>query len=130
MFSALLVEDSVNFRDALSFTIRSRFPDVRVEEAGDGIEALSKIESILPDIVFMDIKLPGENGINLTKAIKSEFSGIVVVILTSYDMSEYRQAAFRNGADCYIYKGSDSCMNEILARMEGTLVSKGMVASN
>lgn len=130
MFSALLVEDSVNFRDALSYTIRSRFPQIRVEEAGDGVEALSKIESILPDIVFMDIKLPGENGINLTKAIKNEHSGIVIVILTSYDMSEYRQAAFRNGADCYISKGSASCMNEILARMEGTLNSKGILLSH
>jgi len=127
MFSTLLVEDIINFRDALRYTIRSHFPDVRVEEAGDGIEALSKIESILPDIVFMDIKLPGDNGIKLTKVIKREYSGIVVVILTSYDMSEYRQAAFRSGADCYIYKGSDSCMNEILARMEGTLAIKGIV---
>ena len=62
------------------------------------------------------------------KHIKMAFEGVVVVILSSYDMPEYRQAAFRNGADCYIAKGSASCMDDVTARVEGTLASKGIVA--
>lgn len=128
MFSTLVVEDSKEFRCALTLLLGQRFPDIRIEEAEDSEAALEKINQLEPDMIFMDIKLPGENGITLTKHIKMAFEGVVVVILSSYDMPEYRQAAFRNGADCYIAKGSASCMDDVTARVEGTLASKGIVA--
>lgn len=127
LFSALVVEDSDEFRAALTLLLRQNFPHIRIEEAEDGEVALEKVNLLVPDMVFMDIKLPGENGISLTKHIKMAFNGVVVVVLSSYDMPEYRQAAFRNGADCFITKGATSCMNDVLARVEGTLSSKGIV---
>jgi DNA-binding NarL/FixJ family response regulator len=127
MFSTLIVEDSKEFRGTLTLLLGQRFPNIRIEEAEDSESALEKINLFEPDMVFMDIKLPGENGIVLTKHIKMAFSGVVVVILSSYNMPEYRQAAFRNGADCFITKGAASCMNDVLARVEGTLASKGIV---
>ncbi len=128
MFSMLVVEDSKEFRGALTLLLGQRFPHIRIEEAEDSEMALAKINQLEPDMVFMDIKLPGENGITLTKHIKMAFNGVVIVILSSYDMPEYRQAAFRNGADCYIAKGAASCMNDVVARVEGTLAMKGVVA--
>jgi DNA-binding NarL/FixJ family response regulator len=124
MFYTLLVEDNVAFRQELSDILLTHFPMIGVEEAGDGEDALSKVEYLRPNLIFMDVKLPGENGLEVTKKIKQVYGYIVIVILTSYDMPEYRQQAFRNGADCFISKGEASCMEDILARVEGTLARK------
>ena len=108
MVTALLVEDNVAFRESLRETLHSRFPAIGVAEAGDGEEALREIEACVPDLIFMDIKLPGENGLSLTKRIKTAHPDVVVVILTSYDLPEYREAAFQYHANHFIAKTSVS----------------------
>ena len=57
-------------------------------------------------LIFMDIRLPGLNGLQLTQRIKTDFPNIHIAILTSYDHPEYRQAAFQYGADRFFVKGS------------------------
>jgi DNA-binding NarL/FixJ family response regulator len=121
MFNALLVEDNVSFRQALSDVLLSYFPLIGIDEAGDEDEALRKVEYQRPDIIFMDIQLSGGNGLELTKEIRLVYDDVVIVILTSYGLPEYRQQAFRNGADCFLSKGDDSCMEDILARVEGAM---------
>lgn len=106
MCKTLIVEDSNAFRAAFKQELRKRFPEMRVEEAVDGAEALKKVDGFAPDIVFMDIRLPGENGLALTEKIKARNPGIVVVILTDYDLPEYREAALDVGADRFIPKGA------------------------
>lgn len=108
MVTALLVEDNVAFRESLKETLHSRFPAIGVAEAGDGEEALQKIGACVPDLIFMDIKLPGENGLSLTKRIKTAHPDVVVVVLTSYDLPEYREAAFQYHANHFIAKTSVS----------------------
>jgi DNA-binding NarL/FixJ family response regulator len=54
----------------------------------------------------MDIKLPGENGLKLTEKIKATHPNITIFILTSYDIPEYREAAFQSGADRFLAKTS------------------------
>lgn len=124
MLSTLLVEDNASFRQLLADTLLTHFPAIDVEEARDGKDALCKVEYQRPDIIFMDIKLPGENGLELTRKIKETYGYIVIVILTGHDLPEYRQQAFRNGADCFISKGSNTCMEDLLARVEGVLAGK------
>ena len=102
----LIVEDSVTFRHMLKESLGSRFPAMEIEEAPDGRDLFNKIESFHPKIVFMDIRLPGENGLELTKKIKLNHPDIIVVILTSYDLPEYRQAARESMADYFVPKGS------------------------
>jgi DNA-binding NarL/FixJ family response regulator len=121
MFNTLLVEDNVEFRQELADILLAHFPMIGVEEAGDAADALSKVEYQRPDLIFMDIKLPGENGLETTRQIKQVYAYIVIVILTSYDIPEYRQQAFKNGADCFISKGQVSFLADILARVEGTM---------
>ena len=121
MFNTLLVEDNVRYRQALSDVLLSHFPLIDVDEAGDGEEALSKVEYRRPNLIFMDIQLPGENGLDVTKKIKQVYDDIVIVILSANNLPEYRQQAFRNGADHFISKGDDSCMENILAWVEGTM---------
>jgi len=75
-------------------------------EAGNGDEAMQKIKTLLPNAIFMDLRLPGENGLELTKKIKAQYPNIVVVIITNYDLPEYREAAYQSKADHFLSKDS------------------------
>ncbi len=102
----LIVEDNAFFLQFLKETLHSRFPPTDILEAGNGEEALRKIKTLPPDAVFMDLRLPGENGLELTRKIKAQYPDIVVVILTNYDLPEYREAAHQSGADHFLLKES------------------------
>ncbi len=84
------------------------------EEARNGMEALEKINAFDPHLIFMDIKLPGESGLELTKKMRRSNPEVKIIILTSYDLPEYRQAARRSGADHFLAKGSTKA-DDILA---------------
>jgi DNA-binding NarL/FixJ family response regulator len=104
----LIVEDSPLFRKLLKETLHSRFPSMQISEAGDGKEALQKVKDFCPELIFMDIKLPGENGLQLTAKIKAQCPDITVIILTSYDTPEYRDAATQAKANYFLSKGSST----------------------
>jgi DNA-binding NarL/FixJ family response regulator len=106
MFRAIIVDDHAFFRTSLREVLASRFPDSVIEEAADGRIALEKIEEDPPDLVFMDIQLPGENGLEITRRIKKHHPGMRVIILTSYDLPEYREAASKLGASAFLTKGT------------------------
>jgi DNA-binding NarL/FixJ family response regulator len=105
-FKTLIVEDNVSFRQYFKENLQIRFPSMVIEEVGDGNEVLPKVEVLCPALIFMDIRLPGENGLQLTKKIKKSHSDIRIVILTSYDLPEYREAAFQYGANSFMTKDS------------------------
>ena len=121
VFRILIVEDNYLFRQTILDILASQFPSMILEEAGDGKTALEKIEETVPDLVFMDIKLPGENGLELTKRIKNEFPDVTVVILSGYDFPEYREAAHRFKADHFISKGSTT--KESILKLVSSIVS-------
>lgn len=104
----LVVEDSTIFRTMLKETLQSRFPTMEIFEATDGKEAMRQVAAHPPDLIFMDIKLPGENGLDLTARIKAEHPHVTVIVLTSYDTQEYREAAVKAKADHFLAKGSSS----------------------
>lgn len=106
MSRILIVEDNPIFREEFRKRLIQHFPSAVVEEAGSGDEALRKIDVTSPHLVFMDTRLPGGNGLQLTKRIKAERPSIHIVILTAYDFPEYRQAALRYGADGFFVKDS------------------------
>ncbi len=122
MFKALIVEDDPLFRQILKEILASRFPSISIKEATRGVEALQKLDLNRLDLVFMDIKLPGMNGLELTKRIKESYPGIPVIILTNHDTPEYRKAALECGADYFISKASsiereiEMAVQSILAR--------------
>jgi DNA-binding NarL/FixJ family response regulator len=102
----LIVEDNSFFLQFLRKTLSARFPSIDILEAVNGEEALQKIKMIPPDAVFTDLRLPGENGLDLTKKIKAQYPNIVVVIITNYDLPEYREAAYQSKADHFLSKDS------------------------
>jgi DNA-binding NarL/FixJ family response regulator len=106
MFRTLIVEDNDWFQVLLKETLHSLFPTMEVTEAADGNKALQKIHSSTPNLVFMDIALPGENGLELTRKIKREYPDIIIIILTNHDQPEYRQAASEYGAEYFFPKDS------------------------
>jgi CheY-like chemotaxis protein len=99
----LIVEDSRLFRQLLTKALHERFPNIEIAEAENGEEALRKIEASRPDMVFMDIQLPGENGIEVSKKIKTLYPNVIIIILTGYDFPEYRTAS-REYADYFFSK--------------------------
>jgi len=105
-FKTLIVEDSHSFREILKENLHSRFPSIGIFEAADGEKALQIVEAESPNLIFMDIQLPGENGLQLTRKIKARYPHIIVVVITTYDIPEYREAAFRYGANRFIPKDS------------------------
>ena len=102
----LLVEDNRIYRETFKDNLRQHFPVMSFSEAGNADEALQKIRGTPPDLIFMDIRLPGMNGLQLTQRIKKEFPKIPIAILTGYDLPEYREAAIQYGADGFFVKES------------------------
>jgi CheY-like chemotaxis protein len=122
-FKVLIVEDSTLFRQLLKETLHGRFPSIEIYQARDGEEALQKVEACLPDLIFMDIRLPGDNGLDLSKRIKSLHPDIIIVILTAYDLPEYREGS-RQYADYFFSKGSLTSEN-ILTLVQSILITTG-----
>jgi CheY-like chemotaxis protein len=110
----LLVEDNNLFRQTLRESLRVSFPEIAIDEAPNGVEALERVNAFAPDLILMDIRLPGESGLALTKKIKAIYPDIIIFLLTNYDSEECREAASRYGADRYIPKDSLKRVEELI----------------
>jgi DNA-binding NarL/FixJ family response regulator len=100
----LIVEENLIFREAFRRELLRHFPSISIQEAKDGGEALEKIQRMPPSLIFMDIGLPGLNGLQLTQRIKEAFPDIRIAMLTAFDFPEYRRTASQYGADRYFLK--------------------------
>jgi DNA-binding NarL/FixJ family response regulator len=95
-----------------------------VLEAAEGEEALTKIDTLLPNLIFMDINLPGENGLKLTRKIKATHPETPIIILTGYDFPAVRQVAYESGTSGFLVKGSFT-LEELIAPVK-SLISVGV----
>ena len=123
MVTTLIVEDNPSFRVSLKEVLATRFPQMAVDEVGSGEEALERMESLRPDLMFVDIRLPGQNGLELTRQIRKGHAEVVILILTNYDLPEFREAAYQYGVN-YFFSKSTSTMEEIVAAVEAVLRQK------
>lgn len=100
----LLVDDHTLVRAGISALVE-KMPDANVvAEAKDGREALRLIREHSPDLVLMDIAMPGLNGLEATARISKEFPGVRVIILSMYSNDEYLREAIKAGAAGYLLK--------------------------
>ncbi|MFZ2266971.1 MAG: response regulator transcription factor [Azonexus sp.] len=120
MFQTLIAEDNPVFRHSLKSVLERRFPRMEIEEAVDGEQAVLQGMARHHDLIFMDIKMPGRNGLEATRMIKSSDLDAVVCLVTSYDLPEYREAAGICGADHFIVK-DDSSESVIVDLVESVL---------
>lgn len=77
---------------------------ITVAEGEDGEEAIRLTRELSPDVVLMDIAMPGINGLEATRQIKAEHPETKVIVLTVHDEKAYREAANANGADAFLTK--------------------------
>lgn len=104
MIGVLLVDDHMLMREGLRqlFALEQ---DIRViGEAIDGIEALQKIRQLRPDVVLMDIHMPGMDGITVTQQVVREFPEIAVIILSMQQQNQQVLQAMKSGARGYLLK--------------------------
>lgn len=106
--SVLLVDDHVLFRQALRHLLEAE-PDLQViGEAGDGRSAQQLAERANPDVVLMDISMPGIDGVTATRDLKQNNPDVKIIILTMFAEDGHVIRAIRAGADAYLLKNSDS----------------------
>jgi DNA-binding NarL/FixJ family response regulator len=108
MIRLLLVDDLVIFRQGLAALINLE-PDIEVVgEASNGEEAILFAQTLRPDVILMDVRMPICNGVEATKVIHQRFPWIRIMVLTTFDEDEYICQSLQNGALGYILKSTPS----------------------
>ena len=102
--TVLLAEDHTIVRKGLRSLLESRADMKVVGEAENGREAIDRVEELRPDVVVMDIGMPGLNGLEATRRIKKRFGDVQVLILTVHTGEEYILQILRAGASGYLVK--------------------------
>lgn len=103
----LVVDDHTLVRQGIVGLLESQ-PDIEVVgQAGTGRDAIEACRTLAPDVILMDVAMPGISGLDATREIKREQPGAQVVILTIHDREDYVFQALRAGASGYVLKGAD-----------------------
>jgi two-component system, NarL family, response regulator NreC len=111
----VVVDDHTLIRQGIVGLLESQ-PDIEVAaQGGTGPEAIALAAEHQPDVVLMDVNMPGMSGLAATKEIKSRWPGVAVLILTIHDREDYLYQALRAGASGYVLKGAD--VNDLLAAL-------------
>ncbi len=122
MFRVLIADDQAIVCQGLQVVINTS-PNLRVVGmAHDGAQAVELAESLRPDIVLMDLKMPRMNGAQATQAIHRTQPNLPVLVLTTYDDDEWVLDAIRAGAAGYLLK--DSGRDDLVAAIEGVLAGR------
>ncbi|MBI4332470.1 MAG: response regulator transcription factor [Chloroflexi bacterium] len=113
----MVTDDHRLFRETLAGLLSAQ-PDMEmVGEAKDGAEAVAKARELMPDLILMDLSMPGTNGLEATRAIKSEMPYVKIVMLTVHDEDENLLEAIKSGAQGYLLK--DISKEELLSSIRG-----------
>lgn len=108
MLKVIIVDNDANFRKALK-SVLVNIGDVEIiAEASNGKEVLDLFPTHMPDLIFMDIKMPEINGIEATKKIKTLYPNIDIVGISSYADDEYKNEMLNSGASFYLLKSDDN----------------------
>mgnify|MGYP001035981080 CR=1 FL=1 len=102
--SVLVVDDHVIIREGLKALLELEKDVGVVYEAASGMECLEMLDQFCPDVVLMDLKMPGIGGIDVIRLIKQNHPQIKVILLTNYDDEEYVLEAIKAETDGYVLK--------------------------
>jgi len=105
MYKLLIADDEQIVIDSLSFIVNKSFSGVfQIESARSGREAIEKAERFIPDVVFMDINMPGINGIEAIRELRGKLRDCIFVILTAFDQFDFAKDALKLGVSEYLLK--------------------------
>lgn len=121
----LVCDDQAIVRDGLELLLKLETDIDVVGVAQDGAEAVEMVNKILPDLVLMDLKMPGMNGVEATRRICAEHPAVKILVLTTFDDDEWVFDAVRAGAAGYILK--DTPREKVVEAIRGTLSGKSFV---
>lgn len=122
----LLVDDQPLLRMGFRLVLQDE-PDLEVVgEASDGGQAVSQVAALQPDVVLMDVRMPGMNGIEATRQIVASGSPARVLILTTFDLDEYAFAALKEGASGFLLK--DARPNDLTAAIRSVASGDAVVS--
>jgi DNA-binding NarL/FixJ family response regulator len=126
----VICDDYFLIREGLKAVISNADGIVVVGAVGTAEEALGLVQDLLPDVVIMDIALPGMNGIDAMREIKRTFPGVAIVALTRFDDVEHIIEIYRAGAAAYLMKGveAEELLMTIQAVSGGRIVLHARVA--
>lgn len=119
MIRTLIVDDNARFRQHVQELLDSQ-PDMEVAgEAADSQEAIFQTRRLQPDVVLMDVRMPGTNGIETTRQLKEEMPALKIIVLSLFDVQDYREAALASGANGYVIK--KSMLRELVPAIRGAV---------
>ncbi|ANF96959.1 response regulator [Paenibacillus bovis] len=119
MMKLLIVDDEQVGREGLQAILQKSFTDLIIEQAQNGKIAIRMAEEFRPDLILMDIRMPGMDGLETTEHIGMAFPDIKVIMVTAYDTFEYARRAIKLGVKDYLLKPSKA--GEIVATVQKVL---------
>ncbi len=129
--SVMLVDDQKILLEGLETLISLRSNIKIVGTAQSGEEALERLREVVPDVILMDIRMPGMGGVKATEAILERYPHVIILILTTFDDDAYIIEALSNGASGYLLKDIDGekLVQAIHEALSGNLLLTGKVAN-
>ena len=126
----MLADDQNELAEELKIVLETDENIEVVGRAKDGFDAFEKMPELLPDVVLMDIRMPNMNGVVATRRIKSEYPNVKVVVLTTFDDSDYILNAINNGASGYLLKdiGGAALINAVKNAYAGDTILPAKIA--
>ena len=126
----MIVDDQEDLAEGLGRILQTDEDLEVVALAADGFEALEKMKKTPADVVLMDIRMPNMNGVVATQRIKAEYENVKVVVLTTFDDSDYILSAINNGASGYLLKdiGSGALIDAVKNAYAGDTILPAKIA--
>lgn len=103
----LIADDSSLFRERIKDLFKNLNNIEIIGEASDGVEAIQLIKDNSPDVVFLDIRMPGLNGMEVLRNIRSKGNDVVICMLTNFPYKQYRERCIAEGANYFFDKNMD-----------------------
>ena len=103
----VLIDDSLLVRERIANIISELHGVKVIGEAGNSLEAIEVVRKTKPDVVILDIKMPGESGVQVLRKLRNQFEELKIIMLTNYPYSQYKAECFKYGADYFLSKSDE-----------------------